>query len=54
MICLPLYLVLDLNGIWINFPISSLLTGIICAILLFIYIKKKKVLTLKQDLNLKN
>lgn len=54
MICLPLYLVLDLNGIWINFPISSLLTGIVCLILLFIYIKKKKVLAFKQDISLTN
>ena len=35
---------LGLSGIWLNVPISSLLTSLICILLLYIYPKQKKVL----------
>ena len=35
---------LGLSGIWLNVPISSLLPSLICILLLYIYLKQKKVL----------
>ncbi len=43
-VCIETTIKLGLSGIWLNVPISSLLPSLICILLLYIYLKQKKVL----------
>lgn len=44
LILIPCFSSLNLLGIWLNFPFASLLTGILCIFLIYVYIYKRKIL----------
>ena len=39
----------DILGIWLNFPITSLLTGLLCIFLVYIYVYRRKILSDQSD-----
>ena len=45
LILIPCFSSLNLLGIWLNFPFASLLTGILCIFLIYVYIYKRQILS---------
>ncbi len=49
LILIPCFAQLNLLGIWLNFPITSLLTGSLCIFLVYIYVYRRKILCDQSD-----
>ncbi len=49
LILIPCFAQLNLLGIWLNFPITSLLTGLLCIFLIYIYVYRRKILSDQSD-----